>query len=280
MWLTYLNTKAKPSGGALTYTTITNYRFAAHAAHTDFGLPSPFADNKLVQLLMQSIRRSRAAAGEVSLERLPITRAVLLRITPLLNLQCHDDALLAAAIWVATTALLRPGELAIEQPNNTSRMLSINSLKTTADGSYLHLRESKTDTWRTGTDVKIRSQRACELLTAYLQLRPNARGDDALFQWSNGKPLLHTELTGLTEKLLAAANVPLVLPDGSPCRGVSFRKGGASDLANTGVTDKAIQVIGRWKSFCSLRYIHPSNALLDAAASAAERQAHTNTLTM
>ncbi len=122
----------------LSYTTISNYRFAAHAAHTDFGLQSPFGDNKLVQLLMQSIRRVRALAGEIIVERLPVTREVLMRSMSLLNLSTFDDTLLAAAMWVATTGLFRPGEIAIDSPNDKSRLLTVSSLKRSGTDTLIH----------------------------------------------------------------------------------------------------------------------------------------------
>ena len=275
LWLTFLNSKPKANGAGLSYSTINNYRWAAHAAHTDYDLPSPFGDSKLVLLMLQSIRKARAAEGETPAVRLPVTRATLLRAMPLLNLDIADDLMLAAAMWVATVGLLRPGEIGVESIADTKRMLTIGSLTVIGGDTFIHLKESKTDTTKAGVDIKLRSRYACDLLERYLATRPLAAINEPLFRWSNGKPLLHGELTDLTTKLLAIAGVPFTLPDGSPCRGVSFRKGGASDLANTGVSDKAIQLIGRWKSFCSLRYVHPTNALLDAAAMAAD--AVTNT---
>lgn len=278
MWLSYLNTKAKSNGGALSYATIRSYRWAAHAAHTDMDMQSPFGDSKLVQLMMMAIRKTRAAEGDVAVERLPVTRAALEKVMPHINTLCFDDAMLAAAMWVATTGMFRPGEIGVESKADRQRLLTINSLRVVGNHTFIHLSESKGDTKHEGVDVKIRSKRACWLLSAYLTRRPNARPHDPLFAWSSGHPLLHSQLVDLTTKLLVTAGVPFVMPDGSPCRGVSFRKGGASDLANTGVSDKAIQVMGRWKSFCSLRYIHPSNDLLDAAAIAADSSIDTTTI--
>jgi hypothetical protein len=277
MWLSYLNTKAKANGGALSYATICSYRWAAHAAHTDMDMQSPFGDSALVQLMMRAIRKVRAAEGDAVMERLPVTRAALEKVMPLINVNCFDDVMFAAAMWVATTGMFRPGELGAESANSKQRLLTISSLRTVGTRTYIHLSESKGDTKREGVDVEIRSQRACHMLDAYLALRPSAQPHEPLFAWSSGQPMLHSQLVDLTTDLLVTAGVPFMMPDGSPCRGVSFRKGGASDLANTGVSDKAIQVMGRWRSFCSLRYIHPTNALMDAAAIAADSTTDTST---
>jgi hypothetical protein len=46
---------------------------------------------------------------------------------------------------------------------------------------------------------------------------------------------------------------------------VSFRKGGATALAESGVPDRVIQELGRWKSFAYQRYVHSTDAALNKA---------------
>lgn len=269
MWLTYLNTKPGPRGGPLSTSTIENYRFAVHSLHTTWGLDSPFAAHPLVRATLKAIRRARGPDA-APVVKLPITRAILCRLMPLLNLSNADDCALAAAMWVATTGLFRPGEVAPENLTDTSRLLTVGSIRTTGDVVSVHLAESKTDSWRTGVDVQLRDSVALNLLRRHLSTRPTPATPDApLFALANGHPLTHKQLVSRTEALLARAGVPMVTPDGTNCRGVSFRKGGATDLAATGVSDKIIQTVGRWRSYCSLRYIHPAASAIDAAFRAA-----------
>ena len=47
-------------------------------------------------------------------------------------------------------------------------------------------------------------------------------------------------------------------PEGTQCKGVSFRKGGASSLASVNTPDRVIQIVGRWKSGVYRQYIHES----------------------
>lgn len=268
MWLTHLNTKPGPRGGPLSIATIENYRFAVHSLHTTWGLDSPFAAHPLVRAAIKGIRAARGPAAAPAV-RLPITRTILCRITALLDLNRNDDRALAAAMWVATTGLFRPGEVAPENASDRSRLLTIGSIKVSGNTTAIHLAASKTDTWRTGVDVQLRDPTALHLLQLHIAGRSNTAPDTPLFALADGSALTHRQLTARTEALLVRAGIPMVTPDGTNCRGVSFRKGGATDLAATGVTDKVIQAVGRWRSYCSLRYIHPAPATIDAAFSAA-----------
>ena len=82
-----------------------------------------------------------------------------------------------------------------------------------------------------------------------------------LFAFESGLPLTRAVLLSVTSHLLHCARV-----DTSSYDGVSFRRGGATFLSSAGVSDRLIQIMGRWQSYVYARYIDTPLSVLVAAA--------------
>ena len=87
-------------------------------------------------------------------------------------------------------------------------------------------------------------------------LRPTA----PLFAWRDGNVLTRPALLAV-RALLDGLGI-----DRSPYRGISFRRGGATSLAEAGVPDRLIKMVGRWKSYVFARYIATDVSVLIVAA--------------
>jgi hypothetical protein len=260
MWLAALAARR------LRFTTIDNYRWALHSLHTDLGLPSILDSDSQVQRLIDGIKRVQGAQA-LRPPRLPISPSIIRACTPFLDTTQHDHRLLLAAMWVACTAMLRPGEAGVESANNPQRLLTYGALTRTSSNppAYtLRIPEFKTDQLRAGTTVRIAGNAAIQALHSYLSQRsPKLSSSPPLFARADGSPMTHAWLVDSTAALVKRTKISLTDPQsGRTFVGVSFRKGGATALAEAGVPDRVIQELGRWKSFCYKRYIHASELSL------------------
>ncbi len=193
-----------------------------------------------------------------------MTPSIVRLCEPFLDPNRSDHRLLRAAIWVASTAMFRPGELTVENarrpdPDKLLTMSNISVGHTNPPVYLIHLKTSKTDRFNEGKPVRVFARRAITALRDYLDRRPGPLTPSSpLFAFDDGTPLSRPTLINATLRLLSAANIPMFDPDGNICEGVSFRKGGATWLASRGVPDRIIQFLGRWKTMTFVRYIHPS----------------------
>jgi hypothetical protein len=121
MWLAALSARR------LRYSTIENYRWALHSLHSDLGIKSIVDSDSQISRMIEGIKRSQGAQA-LRPPRLPVTPTVIRAIAKLLNPNNGDQRMLLAAMWVACIAMLRPGELAVEDPKRPQRMLTISSL--------------------------------------------------------------------------------------------------------------------------------------------------------
>jgi hypothetical protein len=263
MWLASLACRQLTPG------TLQAYRWSLHALHTELGLPSIVGSDLQIKRMISGVEKLQGPAGRAP-ERLPVTPKVLRSIQPLLQLDSNaDHRMLSAAMWTATCGLLRPGEVAVESARSTKRLLRVSSLTVRSSSPLrytLHLAESKGDQHRLGVDIPIVGPDATAAIRDYLERRGPSDPSSPLFVFTNGTPLTHSYLVKRTAELAALAKVVRVDPStGRPYAGVSFRKGGATWLSESGVEDRLVQKIGRWKSYCYARYIHPSDQTLDNA---------------
>lgn len=242
------------------HTTIKNYLSALASHHTDMGLASPIAGNRQLERVVRSVKRFQGLNSPVP-PKFPLTVDVVRRISQWVP-DSLDGSMLRAAMWVGVAGLFRTGEFAIESAvrPDPHRLLTLSSVTFSASAPKLvtvRLKQSKTDPFRAGVDVRVFLREAVEALSAYLKRRGNAGSEDPLFAWSNGHPLERSEIVDAVTRLLVRAGV-----DTSGHKGVSFRKGGASSLANAGVEDRIVKAMGRWRSWSYARYIHMSDTAL------------------
>ncbi len=229
-------------------------------------MPSILDSSTQIQRLIDGIKRVQGA-NALRPPRLPVSPSVIRAITHVLDRNDPDHRMLLAAMWVACSAMLRPGELGVESAKAPARLLTMQalSLSNTSPPSYsILIPESKTDQLRAGVRVRVAGRAATRALSQYLAKRnPSPTPLAPLFARADGSPLTHAFLIESTIAFAKKANISFTDPQsGRLFSGVSFRKGGATALAEAGVPDRVIQELGRWKSFCYKRYIHASELSL------------------
>ena len=109
----------------------------------------------------------------------------------------------------------------------------------------IHIKRSKTDPFRQGTDVYLGATGSplcpVQALWQYLALRGPTPGP--LFIQSSGTPLSRKFLVDQLHQALLMAGI-----DASSYNSHSFHIGAATTAAKQGIEDSLIQTLGRWKS--------------------------------
>jgi hypothetical protein len=229
--------------------------------------------------MLQGIKRTQSFTTKRV--RLPVTTSLLRQFTQHLNLLNAGDRLLWAAMWAATTGLLRISEFTVRFHAHRDRMLTMSHLsfhsainspitnnvrnnRQSALFMSIRLDTSKTDPFRMGVDIIISNKCAISAMCNYL--------DHCGFDHISSAPLYsidgHTPMTSyqVTSALrVLIANVGL---DPAMYASHSFRRGGATSLSEQGVPATTIQALGRWKSASYALYVHtPLATIIQAAAS-------------
>jgi hypothetical protein len=237
---------------------IRNYLYAVRSLHVDLGLAAPVHGLRLLRML-KGVRRRQV--GRVALKRMPITTSILAQLRPLVGDRSFDACCLMSAFSFATAGLLRGKEFAAVR-GEPERVPLIGDLTIATASASLHLRVSKTDPFGRGTVVRVAQPAAITDLHRYLALRPRRLPTEPLFALSDGTALPLRSVMRSLRLWLGRAGV-----DCSGYRGFSFRRGGATSLAEAGVPDRIIKELGRWKSWVYSIYIAtPEHRIIDAAA--------------
>jgi hypothetical protein len=259
MWLAHLfvDKHLRPAS-------LRTYLSALSSAHVDLGLDTP-CDHATVTRTLKGIFRE--GAGSRTVPRFPVTSAVLEKLAA----HTRGDPLLHVALvcaWIATTGLFRTGELVGAQPPTRARLTWVPAARDIANPTPPHalieLPRSKCDPFGAGVKVCVASSRALSLLRAYMDGRADSRT-------GNGAPLFlspvtrtalsRTELLTSVRTLFTRAGI-----NTAGCSGLSFRRGGATDLASRQVPAYHIQMMGRWASDAFYLYIHKDTAALARVA--------------
>ena len=210
----------------------------------------------MVQLyyLLRGIRRVQGnlyhlpRRAPITVTDLHILRSHLLRS----NLPHHDQLLLCSAVTLAFAGLLRSAEFVSSSATayHPGCTLLLSDISFTPDRSVLrlHIKSSKTDPFKVGCVVRIGAigEPLCPVqsLLAFLQIRGCLPGP--LFVFRDGRYLTRRYLAVLVQSALPRSHLNTH----------SFRIGGASAAAAAGISDSAIQLLGRWSSDAYHRYLH------------------------
>jgi hypothetical protein len=209
------------------------------------GFPLTARTMPRLHYLLMGIRRSQG--GTLSKpRRAPLSTHHLISLREFLAIQYppHDSRMLWAAFTAAFFGLLRSSEYTCPTESTvvpSSLLCAHVAIAPDFAEATLLLPFSKTDRFGSGVHIHLFSLPSpfCPLsaLVHFLSVRSRAAGP--LFIFMNGafprQPTLNTH---------------------------SFRIGGASALADAGVPDYIIQLMGRWSSDSFLRYIHvPTTSL-------------------
>lgn len=282
----YASYRAKKVG----YNSIKGDLYAIRFFSIACGFPIDLKLMPALQSTLRGIRRSKG--GTRPDQRLPITIETLQKFRKHVNLNNYDELVVFTAMVVATFALLRTGEFAVDNKTNYDpiKTLYMSNIRLVEDKngnpSYfvLKLKVSKTDIFRQGVDVTIGHGvgdidpvnlllRMIAMRTkmtynrkvfANLRIMPN----NFLFCLKNGKPLSRYDIKSKLQYFCNKCRL-----DANRYKGHSFRIGGATSLARRGFPSYIIQILGRWRSDCYriyTRYDHNDIANVQQAMAHAE----------
>ena len=195
--------------------------------HLEHGLPDPTSDSLNLRRLMHGIKRVHGNAAD---SRLPDTPSLLRSFRSFLNLSYPDHLSLWAAIVLAFFAFLRSGEL---RRSNLHR---------TEYGYQVHVKQSKTDLFRSGATIRVLllgDPSLCVVNALDSYLAPQGPTDGVLFRLQSAA-LSRQRLNHLIRVVASHCGV-------NPQRysSHSFQIGAASAAAAAGIPDWRIQALGR-----------------------------------
>ena len=251
LWATDLSKRVKPA-------TINGYLSAVRSLHIEHGLMFDIGDRALLDRIMLGIKRN--APDKEQKRRLPITTALVKQFSTRFKLHLYNHAVLFAALCTAVGGLFRPSEICPRSASKPARLLTLSSLKWEAGPPLhftIHLNQSKADSEYKGATVRIIWPIAVSAMQHYLSMRP--RSAVPLFAMTDGSPLTYRALLDNTASLVRALGI-----DTKKFRGVSFRAGGATSLAEAGADNGIIQAFGRWKSQAFKLYVDNQPELAEA----------------
>jgi hypothetical protein len=224
---------------------------AVRSRHTDMGIR---LDTSVMVRLMRVCDGIRREKGErTTRPRLPMTVDILNRMQKMMDWKQEEDVLLFAISTVATYGLFRLGELVGVSEGGDSGILW-RHVSRQHDAWVFTLEQSKTDPFRHGAVVKVfkNSSVSCPFTAfdRYHALSSHKSDDWPVFTLKDGSKVDRAWVTNRLRSRLAAMGM-----NANDYSGHSFRKGGASSLAERGVPDSTIKQMGRWKSVAYQRYV-------------------------
>ena len=217
------------------------------------------------QLAVTSMRQDTPAMRELFLSsRRFMTKDLCLQASVFMPTDTLKGRNIIRLGFAATGGLNRLGELAATI-NNKGKVPVAGDFRSRPNGlRTLLLRSSKTDTLFLGTVCKYPSDGSptsagaalthCYYDSHFRDFDPNR----PFFCNDHGGPILASEVVAAFRAGLCAAGIPT-----EGVLGHSFRRGGALDLYNAGVSPEKICIAGRWTSKCWKIYVTLSPAAWD-----------------
>jgi len=258
--------------GGRTANTIAQYK---SALHTHFASQQSFADLSLnplshpkLQRLLTGISNAKAATEQAARMARPTCQPLTFDIVRTLRAVHSDsdprEAMMYAAIALATAAALRPSEL-LGSHRYPQRALRVDQLtfyseanqpvQPTSTAAYctVRLEISKTNQGMRNEERVASAAEAVQALSHWI-LISGARGRDTLFQQAGEGPITISVLVGhLRRKLTAIGRGDMRVT------GKCFRKGGTSTLAALGVPAADIVNAGGWAAGSTVWREHYAN---------------------
>ena len=225
------------------YKTIEAYLCGIQFHATIRGHHEKIADMPRLGLILRCIRRA-LGTKHTRPRREPITLAHLHRIYTHLELThtLQNATMMKAAFTLAYFAMLRVSEYTSTTGRSFDKdcNLLMSDIYISGEIACIHIKSSKTDPFRTGVTLRIATTHHAICPLRYLRQYSSMRGleEGPLFRHHNGAFLVRHDVAKVIKDCLKAPKLNTH----------SLRIGGASNLANIGVPDYAIQILGRWRS--------------------------------
>jgi len=224
-----------------------------------FGYRTDLGSMTQLRYLCRAIRRNQGPSPRQ--QRQPITPAHLRTMLSFLSsarFSSQDKYMWRCVILTAFFGLLRVSEYTLPSCTafDQNIHLSVRNVTLSPLMATILIKTSKTDPFRTGATIRLQSIQnpLCPVhaLRDYLNLRRRLP-EGPLFILSNGHHLT---------RQYVVAFLSLSLPSAINLNTHSFRIGGASTAAASGVPDSIIQIMGRWRSDTYKRYLRLDESIL------------------
>jgi hypothetical protein len=257
----------------LAFSTVKKYISGIRSFSVDGGFDLSAFASPLLARLYRGIRKncpSRARRSRIC----PITTVILhMLINHVRSPLSGTEIAIMAALCVGVFGLFRTVE--IVQKSFYSAVVRRMDVEWHEDFVIIHLRESKTDTFRKGCPVRLFRMDspicAYTALARAWRMHSNRSSIASIFQDEHGHALSFRSFQSTVSAWLREIGFTQ-----THWQGFSMRRGGATSLALAGVPAHVIRAMGRWSSLCYQRYIHmPSGALRQAACEMAPEPSST-----
>lgn len=243
----------------VSYSTIKVYLCGVQFESFIRGFDTRIAHMKKLFYVLRGIRRTQGSSW-VKKKRLPITVNHLHSMIQFLHdsLMCrHDKAMWRALILCAFFGLLRVSEYTTPSSKrfDENTNLLVRDVSIQKDFVSVFIKASKTDPFKVGSKIRLAKIGGilCPVsaLKRYLKLRKFAHG-----------PLFVLKHGSFVTRKYVTAFIKMSIHDNIDLNTHSFRIGGASAAASSGVPDSIIKILGRWSSDCYRRYIRISDPVI------------------
>ena len=206
-----------------------------------------------VHYVIRGVKRSQGAWHKRP-PKAPITfaqlKCILAHISTFVSV--HNKYMMSAAVLTAFFGLLRVSEYTTDSPHIYDPLvhLCLNDVSINFHRQLLlvTIKASKTDPFREGLQIRLTAtnHHLCPVtaMVRFLAVRGQQQGP--LFRFENGRFLTRSHVTAILK---------VCFPGVVTISTHSFRRGGASALAASGVPQYVIQIMGRWRSDAFLRYV-------------------------
>ena len=220
-------------------------------------------------LILNSVKRIQGVQG---IRRLPITFTILHQTCLKLRKGVFDkyiDCLIETACIVAFFAFLRCGEFTVMNTEKFDPVtnLCLSDIIFNFDHAILRLKQSKTDPFRKGIDIKL--FKTDNIICPLTALRKFLEVRKFKFGIKSSAPLYLTNKNEALTRQFFIDKLKIVLElcgfDPKLYNGHSFRSGAATSAGKANVEDHMIKVLGRWRSDSYCRYIKTSSQSIKAA---------------
>ena len=237
---------------SISFSTIRVYLAGIQYFNTVWGYHGKISQMKRLYYVLRGVRRLQGTSM-TRVARRPFTVQQLYTFVSFISTRFNsfDYCMIKAVISVAFFALLRSSEYTSQSSQvwDPASHLGIQDVSWCASGDVcLHLKSSKTDPFKSGVDIYLTrlASPLCPVAALGNYLSVRGRGWGPLFLFSDGSFLTRARLSSLIKLCFPSVSLDTH----------SFRIGGASLAAQSGVPPLLIQKLGRWRSDAFLRYIH------------------------
>jgi hypothetical protein len=242
--------------GGLKGSSIKVYLAAVRSLHVFSNLPPPMHSEKIVLALKGAARLSAPAD-----RKLPITYQILTEILHKLEGR-PDQLVLQTAMCVTFFGCFRAGEL-FPPDNQTftpTKHVTYGDLSIDQNlrALTINLKQSKTDTYNRGVEVKIgcSGTPTCAycIMQVFISQHPRPTCDSPLFMAPNLLAIRKPYFISATKLALALSG-----HDPSEYSGHSYRAGSATSGASSGMSAWELKLLGRWSSDAYQIYLRNPN---------------------